>query len=63
MSQDAAVAYLGFHEKANLGDDAIYDAVKSQLPGVVFTNVPDRPMNSCSRPPRHWSGYAGRARW
>lgn len=40
VSQDATVAYLGFHEKDNLGDDAIYDAVKSQLPGVVFNDVP-----------------------
>ncbi|EHB50605.1 polysaccharide pyruvyl transferase [Mycolicibacterium rhodesiae JS60] len=40
MSQDATVAYLGFHEKDNLGDDAIYDAVKSQLPGVAFNDVP-----------------------
>ena len=40
MSQDATVAYLGFHEKDNLGDDAIYDAVRSQLPGVVFNDVP-----------------------
>lgn len=40
---DATVAYLGFHEKDNLGDDAIYDAVKSQLPGVVFHDVPRLP--------------------
>ncbi|MBB3606739.1 hypothetical protein FHT40_006432 [Mycolicibacterium sp. BK556] len=43
MSQDATVAYLGFHEKDNLGDDAIYDAVKSQLPGVVFDDIPRLP--------------------
>ncbi|OYN80730.1 polysaccharide pyruvyl transferase family protein [Mycolicibacterium sphagni] len=40
MSQDSTVAYLGFHEKDNLGDDAIYDAVRSQLPGVDFNDVP-----------------------
>lgn len=40
MSQDATVAYLGFHDKDNLGDDAIYDAVKSQLPGVTFADIP-----------------------
>lgn len=34
------VAYLGFHDKANLGDDAIYDAVRSQLPGVEFDDLP-----------------------
>lgn len=37
---EAMVAYLGFHEKANLGDDAIYDAVRSQLPGVEFNDLP-----------------------
>ena len=26
------VAYLGWHGRSNLGDDAIYDAVRSQLP-------------------------------
>ncbi|MCV7020071.1 polysaccharide pyruvyl transferase [Mycolicibacterium aichiense] len=40
VSQDATVAYLGFHDKDNLGDDAIYDAVKSQLPGVTFADIP-----------------------
>lgn len=43
VSQDATVAYLGFHEKDNLGDDAIYDAVRSQLPGVVFHDIPRLP--------------------
>ena len=43
MSKPATVAYLGFHEKDNLGDDAIYDAVRSQLPGVVFHDIPRLP--------------------
>ena len=64
MSQDATVAYLGFHEKDNLGDDAIYDAVKSQLPGVVFNDIPRLAARvRRSHPARRWSGRAGRARW
>lgn len=43
MSKAATVAYLGFHEKDNLGDDAIYDAVRSQLPGVIFNDIPRLP--------------------
>ncbi|MCV7215277.1 polysaccharide pyruvyl transferase family protein [Mycobacterium crocinum] len=43
VSKAATVAYLGFHEKDNLGDDAIYDAVRSQLPGVVFDDIPRLP--------------------
>lgn len=34
------VAYLGFHGKDNLGDDAIYDAVRSQLPGIELDDLP-----------------------
>ncbi|MGY4708744.1 polysaccharide pyruvyl transferase family protein [Mycolicibacterium sp. CBM1] len=43
MTSAEMVAYLGFHEKDNLGDDAIYDAVRSQLPGVEFNDVPRLP--------------------
>ena len=34
------VAYLGWHGRSNLGDDAIYDAVRSQLPGATFVDMP-----------------------
>jgi len=34
------VAYLGWHGRQNLGDDAIYDAVRRQLPGVRFVDLP-----------------------
>src|SRR5262245_22601595 len=34
------ISYLGWHGKGNLGDDAIYEAVRSQLPGVMFHDVP-----------------------
>jgi polysaccharide pyruvyl transferase WcaK-like protein len=37
---DPLVAYLGWHGKGNLGDDAIYDAVRSQLPEAIFLDVP-----------------------
>ena len=37
------VAYLGWHGKSNLGDDAIYDAVRSQLPGATFIDMPRLP--------------------
>lgn len=36
------VAYLGWHGRGNLGDDAIYDAVRSQLPGAAFLDLPVR---------------------
>jgi polysaccharide pyruvyl transferase WcaK-like protein len=38
--RDPLVAYVGWHRKGNLGDDAIYDAVRSQLPGVKFLDLP-----------------------
>ncbi len=38
--RDPLVAYVGWHRKGNLGDDAIYDAVRSQLPGVTFLDLP-----------------------
>ncbi|MGZ4583099.1 MAG: polysaccharide pyruvyl transferase family protein, partial [Mycobacterium sp.] len=37
---DPLVAYVGWHRRDNLGDDAIYDAVRSQLPGATFLDVP-----------------------
>jgi polysaccharide pyruvyl transferase WcaK-like protein len=41
--QHPVVAYLGWHGRNNLGDDAIYDAVRSQLPGATFVDVPCLP--------------------
>ena len=40
---DPLVAYLGWHGRSNLGDDAIYDAVRSQLPGATFVDMPCLP--------------------
>jgi hypothetical protein len=40
---DPLVAYLGWHRRGNLGDDAIYDAVRSQLPGATFIDLPIYP--------------------
>jgi polysaccharide pyruvyl transferase WcaK-like protein len=37
------VAYLGWHGRGNLGDDAIYDAVRSQLAGATFLDLPRLP--------------------
>jgi Polysaccharide pyruvyl transferase len=37
---DPLVAYLGWHRRGNLGDDAIYDAVRSQLAGATFVDLP-----------------------
>ena len=37
------VAYLGWHGRGNLGDDAIYDAVRSQLPAATFLDLPRFP--------------------
>jgi polysaccharide pyruvyl transferase WcaK-like protein len=41
--QHPLVAYLGWHGRNNLGDDAIYDAVRSQLPGSTFVDMPCLP--------------------
>ena len=41
--QQPLVAYLGWHGRNNLGDDAIYDAVRSQLPGATFVDMPCLP--------------------
>ncbi len=40
---EPVVAYLGWHGRNNLGDDAIYDAVRSQLPGAMFVDMPRLP--------------------
>jgi polysaccharide pyruvyl transferase WcaK-like protein len=42
-ARDPLVAYLGWHGRNNLGDDAIYDAVRSQLPGATFVDMPCLP--------------------
>jgi hypothetical protein len=34
------VSYLGWHGRGNLGDDAIYDAVRGQLPGATLIDLP-----------------------
>ena len=34
--REPLVGYLGWHGKDNIGDEAIYDAVRSQLPGATF---------------------------
>jgi polysaccharide pyruvyl transferase WcaK-like protein len=41
--QGPSVAYLGWHGRGNLGDEAIYDAVRSQLPGATFIDMPCLP--------------------
>lgn len=38
------VAYLGWHGRGNLGDDAIYDAVRLQLPEATFLDLPRFPL-------------------
>ena len=40
---EPVVAYLGWHGRGNLGDDAIYDAVRSQLPEATFLDLPRFP--------------------
>ncbi len=37
---DNLVAYLGWQRRGNIGDDAIYDAVRSQLPEATFLHLP-----------------------
>lgn len=41
--EDALVAYLGWQRMGNIGDDAIYDAVRSQLPGATVLDLPRFP--------------------
>jgi hypothetical protein len=36
----SVVGYLGWHGRGNLGDDAIYDAVRAQLPSAAFVDLP-----------------------
>jgi len=42
-AREHLVAYLGWHGRGNLGDDAIYDAVRSQLRGAAFVDMPCLP--------------------
>ncbi|MGA7052054.1 MAG: polysaccharide pyruvyl transferase family protein, partial [Mycobacterium sp.] len=42
--RDPLVGYLGWHGKHNIGDEAIYDAVRSQLPGATFIDLPRLPL-------------------
>lgn len=37
------VCYVGWHGRQNLGDDAIYDAVRSELAGADFRDLPNLP--------------------
>jgi polysaccharide pyruvyl transferase WcaK-like protein len=37
------VGYLGWHGRGNLGDDAIYDAVRAQFPEATFLDLPRFP--------------------
>jgi hypothetical protein len=41
--KDALVAYLGWQRMGNIGDDAIYDAVRAQLPGATILDLPRFP--------------------
>ena len=41
--REPLVGYLGWHGKSNIGDEAIYDAVRSQLPGATFLDLPRLP--------------------
>lgn len=43
VTDDPTVAYLGWHGLGNLGDDAIYDAVRGQLCGATFLDLPRLP--------------------
>jgi polysaccharide pyruvyl transferase WcaK-like protein len=43
-AHEPLVGYLGWHGRSNLGDDAIYDAVRSQLPGATFLDLPCLPL-------------------
>jgi polysaccharide pyruvyl transferase WcaK-like protein len=42
-ASEPVVAYLGWHGRGNLGDDAIYDAVRLQLPEATFIDMPRFP--------------------
>lgn len=41
--REPLVGYLGWHGKNNIGDEAIYDAVRSRLPGATFLDLPRLP--------------------
>ena len=53
-----SVAYLGWHGHGNLGDEAIYDAVKQELSGAKFVDVPRTPLEylrmSAAGPAASW---------
>jgi hypothetical protein len=42
-TSEPLVAYLGWQRMGNIGDDAIYDAVRSQLPGATVLDLPRFP--------------------
>lgn len=43
MTTGPLISYLGWHGRGNLGDDAMYDAVRAQLPGATFLDHPHLP--------------------
>lgn len=43
-NSNPSVAYLGWHGYGNLGDEAIYDAVRSEFSGATFVDVPRNPV-------------------
>jgi polysaccharide pyruvyl transferase len=47
-TQNALVAYLGWQRMGNIGDDAIYDAVRSQLAGATVLDLPRFPREQIS---------------
>ncbi|MGE2729246.1 polysaccharide pyruvyl transferase family protein [Mycolicibacterium vaccae] len=47
-SSGPVVAYLGWHARGNLGDDAIYDVVRAQLAGATFVDQPVLPRERFS---------------
>jgi hypothetical protein len=51
------VSYIGWHGRGNIGDDAIYDAVRSQLPGSLFVDLP------LLAPERMYAAATGLNRW
>jgi hypothetical protein len=42
-TEGPVVCYVGWHGRRNLGDDAIYDAVRLQLGGATFLDLPNLP--------------------
>ena len=43
-ARDTLIGYLGWHGRGNLGDDAIYDAVRAQVPEARFLDIPRFPI-------------------